>query len=96
LYSGGIEKAPGETVYIHESIGFLVGVYIRRAEVVPDVEEYESENHGIGSADDAQLPADDLVVAAPFGRGPDDIDDDEGGAGAADLQQESNDGPEGT
>ena len=69
---------------------------IRRAEVVPDVEEHESENDGIGGADDAQLPADVLVVAAPFGRGPGDIDDDEDGDGAADPQQESNDGPDGT
>jgi hypothetical protein len=53
LRSGGIRKPLGETVQIHQSIGLLVGVYICRAEAVPDVKEHESENHGISRADDA-------------------------------------------
>ena len=94
LRASGFGKTFGEAIKIDEGVGFLVGIHVGGAEIVPDVIEHETENDGVGGADDAHLPADDFVVAAAAGGGPHEIDDDEGRHAEADPDDEDDGGAE--
>ena len=68
-------KAFGEAIDVAEGVGFEIDVKGGVAEVGPDGVEHEAQDDCVGGAEDAELPADEVVVDDSFFAGPEAIED---------------------